>query len=569
MNALNQFIYNNALGVYVDPDYSQFSYTDGGEIEDNLLRSLLTVQDRSVGSEELVRYICDWPTEYHLSGERANLVRHLSFSPGDEILELGAGCGAITRYFGETGAKVTAVEGSLKRAACIQARCLDLNNVKIFAGNFQNIAFEKKYDVVTLIGVLEYAPIFFSSSDPILDCLLLAKQCLKPGGRLIIAIENRLGLKYFAGFSEDHTGIKYFGIEDRYNTKTAKTFGRSEIIKVISSAGFDCIDFSYPFPDYKLPTQIINQAALEVQCLNISDLLTKIKSRDYLDGGIKPNFDENKAWPSIEKNNLIGHLANSFLITCSDNLGVKNDDTLAISYQMTRRKEFCTKTRIYGSDEAGVKVAKDYAFPRGPSEAHGDLQLTILQSDYINGCLLSTKLIGAISNKDYKYFSGLCNLWLEYLFKFGVAKGSAAVLAAPISGDFIDCIPSNLIFSQNDSLEFIDREWVYHKTYSIEMLLIRGLYQLQIQYGYPEFLMNEGSIFKDFSLQWLGEIGAKLDKKIIWKFILAEDQIASLVYPNEQISPILKLKKNYNKTLLRSYLNSLNVKFRRVLRGRS
>lgn len=568
MNTLNQFIYNEPLGVYVDPDYSQFGYTDGGEIEDNLLKSILAVQDRSTGSEELARYICDWPSEYHLSGERANLVRHFHLGPKDEILELGAGCGAITRYFGETGAKVTAVEGSLKRAACIGARCSDLNNVKIFTGNFQNIAFEKKYDVVTLIGVLEYAPIYFGSSDPILDCLLLAKQCLKPTGSLIIAIENRLGLKYFAGFSEDHSGIKYFGIEDRYNSKTAKTFGRAEIVKLISGAGFDRIDFSYPFPDYKLPTQIIKQAALGVPSLNISDLLAKIKSRDYLDGGIKPNFEENMVWPSIEKNNLIGDLANSFLISCSANLGDKADDTLAISYQMTRRKRFCTKTRIYRSGEAGIKVAKDYAFPN-VGEPHGDLELTIQQSDYIHGCLLSTKLIGAIGNGDYEYFSRLCNLWLGYLVKFGVAKGNAEVLGAPISGNFIDCIPSNLIFSENDSLEFIDREWVYHEKYSMEMLLIRGLYQLQIQYGYPEFLMNEESVFTDFSLQWLREIGVILDKKIIWKFIQAEDRIASIVYPNGQISPISKLKKNYKKIIFGGYSMRLYVKFRKFLRWHS
>ena len=31
-------------------------------------------------------------------------------------------------------------------------------------------------------------------------------SCLKPGGKLYVAIENKLGLKYFAGCSEDHLG---------------------------------------------------------------------------------------------------------------------------------------------------------------------------------------------------------------------------------------------------------------------------------------------------------------------------------------------------------------------------
>ena len=33
---------------------------------------------------------------------------------------------------------------------------------------------------------------------------------LKPEGKLLIAIENRLGLKYFAGAPEDHTDIHFF-----------------------------------------------------------------------------------------------------------------------------------------------------------------------------------------------------------------------------------------------------------------------------------------------------------------------------------------------------------------------
>ena len=35
---------------------------------------------------------------------------------------------------------------------------------------------------------------------------------LKKGGRIVIAIENRLGLKYFAGCAEDHLGTYFSGI---------------------------------------------------------------------------------------------------------------------------------------------------------------------------------------------------------------------------------------------------------------------------------------------------------------------------------------------------------------------
>ena len=48
------------------------------------------------------------------------------------------------------------------------------------------------------------------------------KHLLKPGGALIIAIENKMGLKYFAGYNEDHYLDPYVGIEDRYVEKKCK-----------------------------------------------------------------------------------------------------------------------------------------------------------------------------------------------------------------------------------------------------------------------------------------------------------------------------------------------------------
>ena len=57
-----------------------------------------------------------------------------------------------------------------------------------------------------LIGVLEYAGVFSDGYEPALKMLKKARSMLNPNGRLFIAIENQLGLKYFAGVPEDHIG---------------------------------------------------------------------------------------------------------------------------------------------------------------------------------------------------------------------------------------------------------------------------------------------------------------------------------------------------------------------------
>ncbi|MCL1894361.1 MAG: protein N-lysine methyltransferase family protein, partial [Holophagaceae bacterium] len=65
------------------------------ENEDRLLSILKSAGDISANSRELQFYQTDWPSIYHLSSLRGNLLRPFlgHFSSGKSVLELGAGCG--------------------------------------------------------------------------------------------------------------------------------------------------------------------------------------------------------------------------------------------------------------------------------------------------------------------------------------------------------------------------------------------------------------------------------------------------------------------------------------------
>ena len=90
-----------------------------------------------------------------------------------------------------------------------------------------------------------------------LSLLRLCNQLLNPGGSLLLAIENKLGLKYFAGAPEDHIGITMYGIEDHYSRNSVRTFGKLELSDLLAEAGFESSNFAAPLPDYKLTTRII------------------------------------------------------------------------------------------------------------------------------------------------------------------------------------------------------------------------------------------------------------------------------------------------------------------------
>jgi SAM-dependent methyltransferase len=128
-----QYQWDSDFRLYRRNSSREFAYSDGIEIEQRLLAIVSSAADRSTFSTELAEAITDWPSEYHLSRMRSNLLRGLGIKQGDTVLEFGCGGGAITRFLGELGAQVTAVEGSLLRARVTAQRCADLPNVTVVA----------------------------------------------------------------------------------------------------------------------------------------------------------------------------------------------------------------------------------------------------------------------------------------------------------------------------------------------------------------------------------------------------------------------------------------------------
>src|SRR5659263_176086 len=131
-------------------------YSDGDEAERYLEETFANTLDLSSDSLALALAIKDWPSQYHLSPQRANLLRSLEIPGNARVLELGCGCGAVTRFLGQNAGHVVAVEGSPARARLARLRCGDLANVDIVAGNFDDIQMTTPFEIVTLIGVMEY-----------------------------------------------------------------------------------------------------------------------------------------------------------------------------------------------------------------------------------------------------------------------------------------------------------------------------------------------------------------------------------------------------------------------------
>lgn len=292
-------------------DYSRDDdvYSDG-DIENEILNVFKSKNSKKI-VDDLLNNNPNWPIRYHLTPIRQNLLSWYDFNSFGSLLEIGAGCGAITGIFCDKLKNVTAIELSKRRAEIIANRHGDKDNLTVYAGNLNDIKIEEKFDYVTLIGVLEYAGKYTHTDNPFVDFLKNVKKYLKDDGTLIVAIENRFGLKYWAGAREDHTGRFFDSIEGYPGRKEVQTFGKEEIIDIFKEAGFKKFNFYYPMPDYKLPVEIFSDQYLPT--LNHNIVPGIFPAQDFSNQR-EILFNEKLAMDNVVKNKQFDFFANSFLI---------------------------------------------------------------------------------------------------------------------------------------------------------------------------------------------------------------------------------------------------------------
>lgn len=246
-------------------DYAYYEgqdfYTDG-EIEEEMLD--IAMHHSREQFPEIIEERKSWPVFYHFSPLRSNIIDWIPFKKTDKVLEIGAGCGAVTGTLARRAGSVTCVDLSRKRSLVNAYRNRDMDNITVMVGNFKDIEphLDTDYDYVLLIGVFEYGQAYIGGASPYEDFMKICNRHRKEEGALVIAIENKFGLKYWAGCREDHLGTYFSGLEGYHEGGSARTFTRHGLEKLLASAGIASYAFYYPYPDYKFPTTIYSDAYL-------------------------------------------------------------------------------------------------------------------------------------------------------------------------------------------------------------------------------------------------------------------------------------------------------------------
>ncbi|MBQ9631306.1 MAG: hypothetical protein IJV04_00090 [Lachnospiraceae bacterium] len=307
--------------------------------------------------EEALREEVDGYFLRRLSSVRRNLLEWLPFSGHETVLELGGQTGLITGLLCEKADRVVSVIEDEGDATICRRRNRDYKNLLVISPGsspdgtspLQKTNEEVfSYDTVILVSPTIALCDFLlgNTAQPAsLEALLkLANNRLHPGGRLILALNNRLGMQYFSGKRDAASPLLFSSIMGA----DAQEFSCSkpQLQALLAECGFTQSSFYYPVPDHIYPSQIFSEALPPEP------------------GAVRPGsshfervryqlFDEKKMLDSICKDGLFSVFANSFLIIAKKAGGTVEDTEMASSesllyakYNNGRAPEFATATSI-------------------------------------------------------------------------------------------------------------------------------------------------------------------------------------------------------------------------------
>ncbi|MEM6987688.1 MAG: class I SAM-dependent methyltransferase, partial [Pseudomonadota bacterium] len=385
------------------------------------------------------------------------------------------------RFLGECGAQVLALEGSARRAEITRLRTRDLSNVRVLAENLIDLDIDQQFDVVTLIGVLEYSPLFFEDEQGCELALQHLKRFVKPGGLFVVAIENQLGLKYFAGHPEDHIDVAMYGLENRYKPHQPRTFGKVELTSLLSDVGFNAVDYLYPFPDYKMPQCVITERGFNQPGFDVAPLIRKAGELS-MDRTLPTAFFSGLVWPQLARNGIASDLSNSFLVLARREQAAESDHSVLAAHYSVSRQACYRKETVFRSDTDGapITVQSRKLCPNAAAErAHDALYRHRVEdhSAYLAGTLLSEHIYTYLTSHAWGV-DGLAALFAHYLGCLDqiVTRDGSDHAADSLDGQYFDLLPQNIIVDAGGEAHAFDLEWALQEPLPRRFLLTRALF---------------------------------------------------------------------------------------------
>ena len=514
---------------------SEITWRDGAE--ERMKSIFLSTDDRSSASDFLASHITDWPSRYHLDRRRTNILRPINFDKSMRVLDVGAGTGVMSRYAAEKGAEVVALEGDSMRAELASLRCEGLN-VDVRCGSVNDFDDSEGFDLILVIGVLEYATNHPAGSAGFLKKL---SQLLNPDGSIVIAIENQMGLAYWMGANEDHLNEPWVGLEGYVSTSSVKTFSKPVLSSLLTDAGFKHQNWLYPFPDYKLPLTILSDRAyMENDRVDLIDQLVG-SPVDRSRSGVLPFFDTRALHRQVVDSDMGQDMSNSFLVICrlNESKSIVDEDVIAWRFSGDRKKDFLGVRQVTVEDGTR-KINRKPAYENISSESSWLIQKNDESSSekYVSGPNLEQLALRSLREGNLKDFETLLSMFDDWLTLNTCTPPADSEIhpfltdlsAEVLNEELLDCGFDNLVF-EDGALKLIDDEWSASGGVNADLAIARSLWKLSyliVKSGSKVPWTSNMSI-EDLTIKFLEMFPKDLRNDLLTDFYKAEASLRSVV----------------------------------------
>ena len=534
-----------ALDLPIESIHTNICFDDDMELsafDATVLDILDKTNYKTIGAEQ-------YRPEYTavLSDLRKNCVDWLPFRADDVVLELGADYGQLTGIIADKVKEVCCFEFDLIRTGINFVRNQGIPNITYYAydnfAEFKGKMTGRKFDYIYMADAFSEAERYFpQSGDPGAAMLIWAKEHLSARGRLVLAVDNKYGLKFLNG--SKILGEEFYGapLGGATSLPWHRYFSRAQLENYLTGAGFAQYRFFYPLPEYKFTLNLYSDEYLAKQ----GELFCHSYTWEY----DKINLlDEKKAFYLMAEDGTFRDFANSYLIVAAAGTDADEDiDTVQyVRFNPGRRTVYDIRTRVVRKNgerviqkapctwQAKRHLADIFENYKNLTAAYANPSVQfnrcavkgdVLEFEYLEGRNLSSIINGSLASGDYDRVMAGYDKLLELLSQkaryfvptkafrdvFGVDCEKLLKLKAPLLSN-VDMIPQNIIVSADGCYHIFDYEWTLPFGVPILFILWRGILYQFLSVGANEALFADVLYARygiDDSLQ---ELFAKMERQ--------------------------------------------------------
>ena len=443
------------------------------------------INDYSELNADLIGTEDSFEDQLNFSPLRANFLRAFDWESGANVLVIGSNSGAITYFFAKQNLYIDAIETNRQLAQLSVQRTRQFSNVRVFSQAISEFNFDdKKYDVIILNGVTDFAKNLLndramSYTNALKELLASCKNLLRPEGQIFLAADNRQGLKYIYGATDERIQKSYYGFNGYNEEDSRQTLNLTQWRSLVNELSFDQIDEYYLFPDFRFTSVLLEKDYCRSNQYAFQHL-EGVRSKDYFQ---YQTFGVNEIllYQAANSHGHLGDFANSCLFVLGKNKS-NNHEKIDFAHlpNFKRKPDFISLVKKNNNEDF---IKRQKLFDKAPKN---DQEVTV--EPYETGCQLSVIWRNSIISDHRGVEFQQCLLsYLDYVKKLD---------SGVYDGMNIDAIPNNIIVDADNEFQLIDREWInFDQEINADFVFYRAV---------VHFALRNESIFYHFN--WLAGI---------------------------------------------------------------